>query len=208
MARDETPSTLQRLRRKTSKRSPAKIGLLTVLVLGIGLVLFDIASSGSNQVLIATSQILPGDTLDQSNTRAVSTNLDSQAKFYMQNIGAQSVAREAISEGEFIAKSEVVSQTAARLTSMAVQVKRPISSAISAGDKVDIYCTKSLTAGSVGEPELTVVGALVRKITQDSALGQTIAVVELSFSQEFLPGLLSSISREDDIALVNARVGG
>jgi len=208
MARDETPSTLQRLRRKPSKRSSAKIGLVAVLILGIGLVLFDIAASGSNQVLIATSQILPGDKLDQSNTRAVSADLDVQADLYLRGIGGQSVARDAISEGEFIAKSEVVSQNAARLKSIAIEIKRPISTAIRAGDKVDVYCTKSLNAGSVGEPELTVSSAWVRKITQDSALGQSTAVVELLFSEEFLPGLLSSISREDDIALVNVLAGG
>ncbi len=208
MARDETPSTLQRLRRKPSKRSSAKIGLVAVLILGIGLVLFDIAASGSNQVLIATSQILPGDKLDQSNTRAVSADLDVQADLYLRGIGGQSVARDAISEGEFIAKSEVVSQNAALLKSIAIEIKRPISTAIRAGDKVDVYCTKSLNAGSVGEPELTVSSAWVRKITQDSALGQSTAVVELLFSEEFLPGLLSSISREDDIALVNVLAGG
>jgi hypothetical protein len=208
MARDETPSTLQRLRRKPSKRSSAKIGLVAALILGIGLVLFDIAASGSNQVLIATSQILPGDKLDQSNTRAVSADLDVQADLYLRGIGGQSVARDAISEGEFIAKSEVVSQNAALLKSIAIEIKRPISTAIRAGDKVDVYCTKSLNAGSVGEPELTVSSAWVRKITQDSALGQSTAVVELLFSEEFLPGLLSSISREDDIALVNVLAGG
>jgi Flp pilus assembly protein CpaB len=208
MARDETPSTLQRLRRKPSKRSSAKIGLVAVLILGIGLVLFDIAASGSNQVLIATSQILPGDKLDQSNTRAVSADLDVQADLYLRGIGGQSVARDAISEGEFIAKSEVVSQNAALLKSIAIEIKRPISTAIRAGDKVDVYCTKSLNAGSVGEPELTVSSAWVRKITQDSALGQSTAVVELLFSEEFLPGLLTSISREDDIALVNVLPGG
>jgi len=208
MARDETPSTLQRLRRKPSKRSSSKIGLVAVLILGIGLVLFDIAASGSNQVLIATSQILPGDKLDQSNTRAVSADLDVQADLYLRGIGGQSVARDAISEGEFIAKSEVVSQNAARLKSIAIEIKRPISTAIRAGDKVDVYCTKSLNAGSVGEPELAVSSAWVRKITQDSALGQSTAVVELLFSEEFLPGLLSSISREDDIALVNVLAGG
>jgi Flp pilus assembly protein CpaB len=208
MARDETPSTLQRLRRKPSKRSSAKIGLVAVLILGIGLVLFDIAASGSNQVLIATSQILPGDKLDQSNTRAVSADLDVQADLYLRGIGGQSVARDAISEGEFIAKSEVVSQNAALLKSIAIEIKRPISTAIRAGDKVDVYCTKSLNAGSVGEPELTVSSAWVRKITQDSALGQSTAVVELLFSEEFLPGLLTSISREDDIALVNVLAGG
>jgi hypothetical protein len=208
MARDETPSTLQRLRRKPSKRSSAKIGLVAALILGIGLVLFDIAASGSNQVLIATSQILPGDKLDQSNTRAVSADLDVQADLYLRGIGGQSVARDAISEGEFIAKSEVVSQNAALLKSIAIEIKRPISTAIRAGDKVDVYCTKSLNAGSVGEPELTVSSAWVRKITQDSALGQSTAVVELLFSEEFLPGLLTSISREDDIALVNVLAGG
>jgi Flp pilus assembly protein CpaB len=176
--------------------------------LGIGLVLFDIAASGSNQVLIATSQILPGDKLDQSNTRAVSADLDVHADLYLRGIGGQSVARDAISEGEFIAKSEVVSQNAALLKSIAIEIKRPISTAIRAGDKVDVYCTKSLNAGSVGEPELTVSSAWVRKITQDSALGQSTAVVELLFSEEFLPGLLSSISREDDIALVNVLAGG
>lgn len=208
MARDETPSTLQRLRRKPSKRSSAKIGLVAVLILGLGLVLFDIAASGSNQVLIATSQILPGDKLDQSNTSAVSADLDVQADLYLRDISGQSVARDAISEGEFIAKSEVVSQNAARLKSIAIEITRPISSLIRAGDKVDVYCTKSLNAGSVGEPELTVSSAWVRKITQDSALGQSTAVVELLFSEEFLPGLLSSISREDDIALVNVLAGG
>jgi hypothetical protein len=131
-----------------------------------------------------------------------------QADLYLRGIGGQSVARDAISEGEFIAKSEVVSQSAALLKSIAIEIKRPISTAIRAGDKVDVYCTKSLNAGSVGEPELTVSSAWVRKITQDSALGQSAAVVELLFSEEFLPGLLSSISREDDIALVNVLAGG
>lgn len=204
MARDEITSTLQRLRRKPSRRSASKIVLLALLTLGIALVVVDLTSSGSQRVLIATTQILPGDSLDDSNTVKISVDLQGQSRFYMDDLAGQRVARSAISAGEFIPVSKVATQLAVQLTSAALEVKRPMSSEIRAGSKVDVYCTKMLSSGGVGEPELTVAGAWVRKITESSALGQTSQIVQLSFAVDYLPELLSCIAREDDTSLVSS----
>ena len=203
MARDEFTTTLQRLRPKSSKRSVSKIALLVLLLMGVGLVIIDLVGLGSKKVLIASGQILPGDIIDQSNTGEVAIDLQSQAQLYLSTLESNRVARDSISDGEIIPVSKVASKTSTQLTTLAVELKRPMSSSIRAGDEVDVYSTRMLTSGAVAEPELTVVGAWIRKVTQSTALGQTTQVVELAFAPEYLSGLLTSISREDDITLVN-----
>ncbi len=204
MPREEITSTLQRLRRKPSKRSTSRTVLIVLLALGIGLAIVDLTGLGVPQVLVASKQILPGDKLDESNTTKVSVDLQGRSHLYLTRLSTQRVARDAISVGEFIPVSKVVSQYAAQLTSLAIEIDRPISGEIRAGGRVNLYCTSKLATGSASEPELTVVGAWVRKITQNSSLGQNTQIVELSLGEEYLPGLLSSIANDDDIALVNA----
>jgi hypothetical protein len=171
--------------------------------MGVGLVIIDLVGLGSKKVLIASGQILPGDIIDQSNTGEVAIDLQSQAQLYLSTLESNRVARDSISDGEIIPVSKVASKTSTQLTTLAVELKRPMSSSIRAGDEVDVYSTRMLTSGAVAEPELTVVGAWIRKVTQSTALGQTTQVVELAFAPEYLSGLLTSISREDDITLVN-----
>jgi len=208
MVREEFNTTLQRLRPKSAKRSFSKIALLALMVLGIGLVLFDSVSAGSKQVLVATAQILPGDKIDLTNTTSVSIDLQGQSDLYLRELKSKHVARYGISPGELVPLSKLADESQAQLTSLVVQIQRPISGAMKAGDKVDVYCTKLLAAGSVGEPELTVIGAFIRSVTTSSALGQTSQNVEISFGPQFLPGLLTAISRKDDIALVNTPLVG
>jgi hypothetical protein len=203
MARDEFTTTLQRLRPKSSKRSVSKIALLVLLLLGVALVVVDLAGLGSKKVLVASRQILPGDVIDQSNTGEVAIDLQSQSQLYLNDLGSNRVARDSIAEGELIPVSQVTAKASTRLTTLALELKRPMSSSIGVGDEVDVYSTRMLPSGTVTEPELTVVGAWIRKVTQSTSLGQTTQVVELSFAPEYLAGLLTSISREDDITLVN-----
>ena len=204
MPREETTSTLQRLRRKPSKRSTSRTVLIVLLALGLGLAIVDLSGLGIPQVLVASKQILPGDKLDESNTTKVSVDLQGRSNLYLTRLSNQRIARDAISVGEFIPVSKVVTQYAAQLTSLAIEIDRPISGEIRTGGRVNLYCTSKLATGSASEPELTVVGAWVRKITQNSSLGQNTQIVELSLGEEYLPGLLSSIANDDDIALVNA----
>ncbi|NDH64785.1 MAG: hypothetical protein EBY26_00050 [Microbacteriaceae bacterium] len=208
MAREEFTTTLQRLRPKSAKRSVSKVALLVLVVLGIGLVIFDLVNTGSKQVLVSTLQILPGDKIDQTNATLVSIDLQGQSDLYLSVLKPNRVSRYAISPGELIPKSMVTDESAAQLTTLVLQLQRPMSASVRIGDKVDVYCTKLLAAGSVGEPELTVIGAFVRSISASSALGQNTQNVELSFSPQFLPGLLTAVSREDDIALVNTPIVG
>jgi len=203
MAREEFTTTLQRLRPKSAKRSVSKVALLVLVVLGIGLMIFDLVNAGSKQVLVSTLQILPGDKIDQTNATLVSIDLQGQSDLYLSVLKPNRVSRSAISPGELIPKSSVTDDSAAQLTTLVLQLQRPMSASVRTGDKVDVYCTKLLAAGSVGEPELTVIGAFVRSISASSALGQNTQNVELSFRPQFLPGLLTAVSREDDIALVN-----
>ena len=204
MPREEITSTLQRLRRKPSKRSTSRTVLIVLLSLGIGLAIVDLSGLGIPQVLVASKQILPGDKLDESNTTKVSVDLQGRSNLYLTRLRNQRIARDAISVGEFIPVSKVVTQYAAQLTSLAIEIDRPISGEIRAGGRVNLYCTSKLATGSASEPELTVVGAWVRKITQNSSLGQNTQIVELSLDEEYLPGLLSSIANDDDIALVKS----
>lgn len=204
MAREEITSTLQRLRRKPTKRSASRTVLFALLALGIALAIVDLNGFGIPQVLVASKQILPGDKLDESNTSKVSVDLQGRSNLYLTKLSNQRVARDAISVGEFIPVSKVVTQYAAQLTSLAIEINRPISGEIRPGGRVNLYSTAKLVTGSASEPELTVVGAWVRKITQNSSMGQSTLIVELSFAEEYLPGLLSSIADEDDIALVIA----
>jgi hypothetical protein len=203
MPREEITTTLQRLRRKPSKRSASKSVLIVLLALGIGLAVADLTGVGMPRVLVASKQILPGDKLDASNTSLASVDLQDRAHLYLNHITEQRIARDAISEGELIPVSKVATQTTTRLASIAIEIDRPLSGEIRAGVRVDVYSTSTQATGMASEPELTVVGAWVRNIKQNSSLGQNIQVVELSFAQEYLSGLLSSIANDDDIALVN-----
>lgn len=203
MPREEFTTTLQRLRRKPSKRSASKSVLIVLLALGIGLAVADLTGLGMPRVLVASKQILPGDKLDASNSSLASVDLQDRAHLYLNHITEQRIARDAISEGELIPVSKVATQTTTRLASIAIEIDRPLSGEIRAGGRVDVYSTSTQATGMASEPELTVVGAWVRNIKQNSSLGQNIQVVELSFAQEYLSGLLSSIANDDDIALVN-----
>lgn len=201
-SRNSAAINLQRIRRKTGKTSSLRWALVALLASGLGVMVFGYLGFGSQQVLVATEQILPGDALNSDNTAVVSVDLGQRAGVYLRGVPSDSIAVRAVGTGEFIPESSSANSLAKQLVSLAIELNNPVSMTVKPGDRVDVFATEAMSSGQVGEPEQVASAAWVRKITTDTAMGQRSTSVELSFSPDYLSLLLTAIARGDELALV------
>jgi hypothetical protein len=201
-SRNSAAVNLQRIRRKAGKPAGLRWVLVAVLLAGLGVTAFGYLGLGGQQVLIATSQILPGDTLDATNTTVVNADLGQRAGVYLRGMPSDSISVRAVAAGEFIPESAAATSLAKELVSLALELSHPVSSTLQPGDRVDVFATEALSSGAVGEPEQVASSAWVRKITSDTSMGQHSTSVEISFSPDYLKLLLTAMARGDDLALV------
>lgn len=196
------------MRRKVPRNINFKIVFAALLVAGIGFVVLGLPWSSAGRVLAATKQILPGDRLTNDNTELLAIDLEGRSEVYLTGLPSDSVASQAIGEGQFVPTSASANSVAVELASVAIELKRPLSSTIHEGQRVDVYATTVMTSGQASEPELVATRAWVRSIKEQTAMGQTSRVVEVAFAPEYLEPLLSAVSREDDITLVASGLRG
>ncbi|MFM5904460.1 MAG: hypothetical protein ACKOOD_05200 [Microbacteriaceae bacterium] len=201
-SRNSAAINLQRIRRKTGKTSALRWVLVALLASGLGVMAFGYLGFGSQQVLVATAQILPGDALNANNTAVVSVDLGQRAGVYLRGVPSDSIAVRAVGAGEFIPESSSANSLAKQLVSLAIELNNPVSTTVQPGDRVDVFATEAMPSGQVGEPEQVASAAWVRKITTDSSMGQRSTSVELSFSPDYLSLLLTAMARGDELALV------
>ena len=206
------------------KRTLLKVTLGAVLTLGLALVILDIVGVGGASYLVATEQIIPGDSLTQRNTRLVRAELGEASANYLtaiptgepskEGVGAQSnrsfgaVATRSFSAGELIPSTAVATTEGSDLAAIAIDFGTPLARTIVAGSRVDIFSTRLLSGAQVDEPRMIAAGAWVRKIETDTSVGRTTHVVDLALSRMFLPEVLAAVARSDFLTLVESAPSG
>ncbi len=206
------------------KRTLLKVALGALLTLGLALVILDFVGVGGATYLVATEQIIPGDSLTERNTRLVRVDLGEASANYLTAIPPQSpsnqrpsplsnqrlgdVATRPLSAGELIPASAVQPSEVFDLAAIAVDFSRPLARSLIAGSQVEIYATRLLSGTQVDEPRMIATGAWIRKIETDTTVGRTTHVVDLALRRIFLPEVLAAIARSDFLTLVETSPDG
>lgn len=214
------------------KRTLLKVTLGALLTLGLALVILDIVGVGGASYLVATEQIIPGDSLTQRNTRLVRAELGEASANYLtaiptgesskQGVGGQSnhsfgatsnqsfgaVATRSFSAGELIPSTAVATSEGSDLAAIAIDFSTPLARTIVAGSRVDVFSTRLLSGAQVDEPRLIAAGAWIRKIETDTSVGRTTHVVDLALSRMFLPEVLAAVARSDFLTIVESATSG
>jgi hypothetical protein len=203
------------------KRKALKVTFGVALLVGLGLISFDLTGIGSSRAVITTEQLLPGDHLTASNTKLVEADLGQAAKSYLDEatwrsalagervepLDNWSVVRP-IGAGEFVAKSGLTSAASLELAAVAIEFETPLPANITAGSRVDLFATRMLASNQIGEPQLIASGAWVRSIRIEDSVGRNIQVVELALNRLYLSEVLAAIARSDFLALVASSDAG
>ncbi|MEY4078769.1 MAG: hypothetical protein RIS80_538 [Actinomycetota bacterium] len=197
------------------KRKALKVTFGVALLVGLGLIFFDLAGIASSRAVIATEQLLPGDHLTASNTKLVEADLGQATKSYLdvatwraalsgdldERSGSWSVVRP-IGAGEYVARSGLTSAASLELAAVAIEFETPLPANITAGSRVDLFATRLLASNQIGEPQMIAAGAWVRSVRIEDSVGRNIQVVELAVNRLYLPEVLASTARSDFLALV------
>ena len=192
------------------KRTLLKALLATSLLVGFGLIAFDLFGAGGASYLVAREQLLPGDPLTSANTQVVHAELGQVAAPYFATgsklasalADGKLFATRPVDRGELLPKSATSSLRPNSLATIAVEFESALSRSIQPGERVDLYATELLAGSQVSTTRLIATSAWIRAIENRESVGRTLPVVEIALNRTFLEDVLAAVARSDKLALV------
>lgn len=192
------------------KRTLLKALLATSLLVGFGLIAFDLFGAGGASYLVAREQLLPGDPLTSANTQVVHAELGSVAGSYLASgselasalADGKLFATRAVDRGELLPNSATSSLRPSSLATLAVEFEGALSRSIQPGERADLYATELLAGSQVSSTRLIATAVWIRAIEARESVGRSLPVVEIALNRAFLEDVLAAVARSDKLALV------
>lgn len=159
------------------------------LAAATGLVLLNIFTSPETRaVLIATRDLAEGDFLQESDVRSVQIPLGNLADNYKSEFQPNLFLERSVTQGELLSNRDFTDTADVRIPVRLNDLK-PISKAISVGDRVDIWAIERSQTGDT-EPQPVVFNAVVSLIEANNSMAQNLTNLEIRISEEYLESLL------------------
>lgn len=158
------------------------------------------SAPSSHAVLIATKDLSEGQTLAPGDVREVNIALGGLASNYLTKLNGKLTLNRSLAKGELITKSGVVNG-GELLIPIRLNNLRPISRAISVGDRVDIWATEH-TQTSNSTPEPVAFNAIVTLIETNSSMAQNSTSIEIRIGEEFLETLLNATDANFQLSVI------
>lgn len=154
----------------------------------------------THTVLIATKDLSEGQSLTTSDVREVNIPLGSLGGNYLKALKGKLILNRSLVKGELIAMSAVSNEVAV-LIPIRLNNLRPISKAITVGDRVDIWATEqSQTVNAAPEP--VAFNAIVTLIEANNSMTQSSTNIEVRISEEYLETLLNATDSNFQLSVI------
>lgn len=159
------------------------------LAAATGLLLLNIFTSPETRaVLIATRDLAEGEFLQESDVRSVQIPLGNLADNYKSEFEPNLFLERSVTQGELLSNRDFTDTADVRIPVRLNDLK-PISKAISVGDRVDIWAIERSQTGDT-EPQPVVFNAVVSLIEANNSMAQNLTNLEIRISEEYLESLL------------------
>ncbi len=159
------------------------------LAAATGLLLLNIfISPETRAVLIATRDLAEGEFLQESDVRSVQIPLGNLADNYKSEFEPNLFLERSVTQGELLSNRDFTDTADVRIPVRLNDLK-PISKAISVGDRVDIWAIERSQTGDM-EPQPVVFNAVVSLIEANNSMAQNLTNLEIRISEEYLESLL------------------
>lgn len=159
------------------------------LAAATGLLLLNIFTSPETRaVLIATRDLAEGEFLQASDVRSVQIPLGNLADNYKSEFQPNLFLERSVTQGELLSNRDFTDTADVRIPVRLNDLK-PISKAISVGDRVDIWAIERSQTGDT-EPQPVVFNAVVSLIEANNSMAQNLTNLEIRISEEYLESLL------------------
>lgn len=154
----------------------------------------------TRMVLVASKDLSEGQSLKPSDVRELRLPLGSLAGNYLSHLKGSILLNRSVAKGELIAKSGVANEVGV-LIPIRLNNLRPISKAISVGDRVDIWATEQ--SHTVAEaPEPVAFNAIVTLIEANDTVTQSSTNLEVRISEEYLETLLNATDSNFQLSVI------
>ncbi|MGY5765959.1 SAF domain-containing protein [Brachybacterium sp. DNPG3] len=195
---------VMRLRRPRWKDPRLIVGVVLVIASVLMGALLVSRLSQTATVLVARTDIVPGQVLDASVLTTVDVRLGDQDEMYVGDIGAipeGAVASHAVRSGELLPSSAVGQAVDISLRPVVIPVGSAVAESVTVGAPVELWHTEDADKGS-GETSLLVEDAVVRRIDEGSALGMQSRSVEVLVPQDRLAEVLEVLARGERLDVI------
>lgn len=171
------------------------------LVAATALFVVNLSSSPETRaVLIATRDLAEGESLQESDVRSVQIPLGNLAKNYKSKFQPNLFLERSVSQGEFLSKRDFTDSASPRIPVRLNDLK-PISKAITVGDRVDIWAIEQSQVGA-SEPQPVAFDAVVTLIEANNSMAQNLTNLEIRISEEYLETLLLATGSNFQLSVI------
>jgi hypothetical protein len=189
-----------KLQKRFAKYLSPAIAVATTLIAATILAINLSSAPTSRAVLIATKDLSEGQTLEPGDVREVEIALGGLARNYLTKLSGKLTLNRSLAKGELITKNGVVN-VGEPLIPFRLNNLRPISKAISVGDRVDIWATEQ-TQTSNSTPEPVAFNAIVTLIETNSSMTQNSTSLEIRIGSEYLETLLNATDSNSQLSVI------
>lgn len=189
-----------KLQKRFAKYLSPAIAVATTLIAGTIVAINLNSAPTSHPVLIATKDLSEGQTLVPGDVREVKLALGGLANNYLTKLSGKLTLNRSMTKGELITKNGVVNGSEL-LIPIRLNNLRPISRAISVGDRVDIWATEQ-TQTSNSAPEPVAFNAIVTLIETNNSMTQNSTSLEIRIGSEYLETLLDATDSNSQLSVI------
>ena len=180
------------------------IPIISVAALAITVVVITVSAATSpsrQQVLIATHDLPAGITLTSRDVRPAELQIGDSASNYLTTLGEGFKLNQTLAKGQLVPRNQIEAEPDQKFFPIRLNNLRPTPSAISVGDRVDIWATKQ-TQLTKESPEPVAFEAIVTFVENTNSMGQSTTVVELRVDENYLESLLAAIDSNSQLSLI------
>lgn len=206
MASSAPAPSLTRLRRPSWKDPRLLVGILLVLVSVVGGALLVRHLSETTVVLVARTEIAPGEVVESADLEPVEVRLGDTAGVYLDSaaeVPEGSTALRSLGRGELVPREAIGQPQQNALRIVSIPTDAALSAAIGPNTVVEIWSTPTPGPQERTVPATRVVQhAVVRTVTDSGSLALGDRVVDVLVEEDAVPAVLEAVAADGSIALV------
>lgn len=189
-----------KLQKRFAKYLAPAIAVVATIAAAVTVTINLSSTPPTRSVLIATRDLSEGQSLSLGDVREVQLPLGSLAQNYLTKLKGTFILHHSVAKGELITKRGVTDEADA-LIPIRLNNLRPISKAISVGDRVDIWATEQSHTVSAA-PEPVAFDAIVTFIEANNSMTQSSTNIEIRISEEYLETLLNATDSNFQLSVI------
>ena len=187
-------------------QKPSRKALVPILTTAAMLIALAISATVlANQpklayVLVASKDLAKGEPIKPEDVQRVQLAIGNLAATYPTRLIAGVAPTHSLSKGQLIAKGDL-ERIETDLVPIRLNNLKPIPTAISVGDSVEIWAT-DLSPSSTASPEPIAFNALVTAIEVNNSMAQITTSVEVRVDRTFVESILAAVDSRFQLALI------